>query len=506
MSYFINSFSDICGFVVLVLAIPALFIAGFRLWIYMQDKKIDWQYKRQADEQTLRQQKLMNDSQEIENQQQIQNLALVKFNPSEPVLPRQQLLEGQYSEAMLVLAAKYLETLKPVANVPTTLTYSPHIVSKSEGKLLESQPDVKQLPELKVLDFGELYNQHLLPKNEFLLGANVDGGEFVTATWKQMYSTLIGGGSGSGKSTLVRSILAQAALQNSKFMVIDPHYGAGEESLGESLKPLQHKMLTAVATNDAQMLATLNTIRDIAKNRLDGVDKDKTPVVLVVDETTGLLQRGAIREPLLEVLGYIAQETRKVAVYAICIGQMFTSQIMPSEVRNCFVNFISCRSRKDNARYMTSNSQFAAIVESLSIGQCVRMSPSGEVQILSFPNCTQQHLEMVAGTDGTFRAITDTTSTTSHTGENVEIQADFDDSGSGSEAVGKRSGSGFGSGQNDARSQRIIDLFCQGVGKNEMIRDLEGKEITGGRRYQLLVDEIDTTIRNYVLQLQNGGK
>lgn len=59
----------------------------------------------------------------------------------------------------------------------------------------------------------------------------------IQASWKALYSTLLGGLPGSGKSTLARLILAQSALQRSRFIVIDPHLGAGEDSLGESLAP-----------------------------------------------------------------------------------------------------------------------------------------------------------------------------------------------------------------------------------------------------------------------------
>jgi hypothetical protein len=401
------------------------------------------------------------------------------------------------------LAAKFLETLQPVENVPNSLTYSPHIVNKNDGKQLE-QDDQKLLPAVKILDFGELYNQRLLPKSEFLLGASLEDGQFVNATWKQMYSTLIVGQSGSGKSTLVRNLLAQAALQGSKFLVVDPHFGAGDESLGESLKPLSGLMLTDVAANEPQIIATLKNVRDIGQRRLAGQDTDKTPVVLVVDETTALLQRGNVRDLLLEVLGFISQETRKVCVYAICLGQIFTAEIFPSEVRNAFVNFIATRTRKDNARCATGNGRFAAIAENLTIGQAVRMTPAGEVQTLAVPNCTMAHLEMVAGADGTFRAKNELPEFASTGVNNASTDDENDEDGSKTEAIGKQSGSKNGSNL-DARKQRIIDMFCDGKTVTEIMSDLcNGAEVTGGRKFSALSGEVQGVIRDYVQQLKGG--
>lgn len=485
MAYIFNTIIDAIGFFFSVLAIIGLL--WFLLWsiFWSIQRAEDYRFNRQSNQLTIKEHEL--------------NLALVSVDPARPVLPRLQLQDGAYSREMLLLAAKYLETLQPVANVPHSINYSPHYGGKNGAEQITAvEPPLLPAPQMG--DFMQLFNQGLLPKDKFLLGQDLANGEMITAGWRDFYSTLIGGASGSGKSTLVRSILAQAALQGSQFMVIDPHYGAGDESLGESLAPLQSKMLTAVAHTDAQMTATLKNITDIGKRRLAGEDASKSPVVLIVDETTGLLQRGNVKEQLIDTLGFIAQETRKVGVYAICIGQMFTASILPSEVRNCFVNFISCRTRKSNARYMTDNSQFAAIAENLTIGQCVRMAPSGEVQTLAVPNCTQRHLEFVAGADGVFRPQNDFKQLTSTSGSSPN-------SGAGPEVDLKPLGSQFevdlkspGS-QIDAQTQRIINLFCTGNTIADIVRDLNGGEAIAGGKLQQENAKVQDVIRNYVNSL-----
>jgi hypothetical protein len=198
-----------------------------------------------------------------------------------------------------------------------------------------------------------------------------------------------------GKSTLIRNLLAQSALQGGKFVVLDPHFASGDESLGASLAPLKAQMLREVAHDDKTMLAALKFLTDTGKRRLEGKDKDRSPLVLIVDETTALLSRGAIAEQLIDVLEMIAQETRKVNVYAMCVGQNFSAEVMKSTARNSFVSMISCRARKSVARIQADSPEFGQIAAQLAVGQVVWMSPGGEIKRIAVPNTTAQHLEHV---------------------------------------------------------------------------------------------------------------
>jgi len=242
--------------------------------------------------------------------------------------------------------------------------------------------------------FWELFQANKLPAHGFLMG--YEDGQEITADWSDLYSALVGGQSGSGKSTLIRSILAQSALQGGRFVVLDKHYGAGAESLGESLQPLRNLMLCDVASNDQQMVDALSYVRDLGEQRLSGASRDKSPVILVVDETTAVLQRSATAAALSDVLGQISQETRKVGVFALCIGQNFHGNIMDTTVRDSFVSFISCRARRNVAKTMTDNNEFGKMAQELAIGQAVWMTPGGDVHKLAVPNCTAHDLDLVA--------------------------------------------------------------------------------------------------------------
>lgn len=278
----------------------------------------------------------------------------------------------------------------------TTFNYSPESnqnITGADGQTMAAAATVAPST------FWQLYQAGALPSRGFLMGYSLNDeseSEAVTADWGELYSSLIGGKSGMGKSTLIRSILAQSALQGGRFVVVDPHYGAGAESLGASLQPLHSLLLCDVASEEKQIADALRYVGAVGKKRLAGQDKDRWPLVLVVDETTALFQRSNVAGILTDVLGQISQETRKVGVYAMCIGQNFDGRLMDTTVRNSFVSMISMRARRDVARVQSGNTEFGRMAENLAIGQCVWMAPSGEMHKLAVPNCTAGDLDLVA--------------------------------------------------------------------------------------------------------------
>lgn len=412
-------------------------------------------------------------------------------------------------QAALVLASKYIDTQMPVANVPNSINYAPHMhySAKSEaGQLPELAENIQQASG-QVLNFQQLFEGGKLPQKGFLVGYELNSGEPIVATWKNLYSALIGGQSGSGKSTLIRSLLAQAAMQRSRFVVVDPHYGAGEESLGKSLEPLRSLMLCDIASSNNEMVDALAYVEGIGRKRISGEDTDKTPVVLVVDETTGLLQRGAVADNLVKTLGFISQETRKVGIFAFCIGQNFTGKVMPTEVRNSFVSFISCRARRDVARVQSGSLEFGHIAESLTPGQAVWMMPSGETHTLTVPNCTSEHLHVISReitcksenspaltVNRHFPATPNTTALATTTA--TLSSAEDDDSKPVEEAVPV-----VAPVVADARSQRVVDMFLNGETPKEIIVKVWGVK-PKGNDFIKASKEFQEILRSHLLIMQ----
>lgn len=422
-------------------------------------------------------------------------------------------ISGKYDAPLLELNAHRIDAQRPVANVPHTMTFAPHYSAKG-GEIHSAEiPEIAQIAQSAALslDFRQLFESGQLPRKGFLVGFDTASNEPVIASWKSLYSSLIGGQPGSGKSTLIRSLLAQAAMQKSKFIVLDPHYGAGDESLGESLRPLHSLLLCDIATTSKEMTSALQYVEGIGKRRLLGQDTDKTPVVLVIDETTGLLSRGEIADALIRTLGFISQETRKVGVFAFCIGQNFTGKIMPTEVRNSFVSFISCRARRDVARVQSGSNDFGVAAEGLAIGQAVWMTPSGETHRLAIPNCTMEHLEAIAGeitgvnaenqdlrVNTRFQAASKPLPThfqpTSKQLPACIVEAAGSDSGSGLEA-GAEAGAEAAQKTEvmSAEERNIVQLFKGGSSRRDICKQVFG--VTGGRKYDEAASKVEVAIR-----------
>ena len=364
--------------------------------------------------------------------------------------------------------------------------------------------------------FWQLYQAGQLPQHGFLMGYSLDeDGQAITTDWRQLYSCLVGGKSGTGKSTLIRSLLAQSALQGGRFVVVDPHYNSGEESLGASLAPLRNLMLCDVAADERQIVDALNYVSAIGQRRLKGQDKERWPLVLIVDETTALFQRSNVAGALSDVLGMVAQESRKAAVYALCIGQNFDGRIMDTTIRNSFVSMISMRTRRDVARVQSGSTEFGRLVETLNIGQCVWMAPTGEMHRLAVPNCTAADLELVARSfegKNVYRApdralpevgasFTASSVAGFTAGSERSVDTDLASSETGAEP-GKPSAAELATElANDERSNRAISLFLAGKSSSEIVTELWGN-VTGNAKIKAS-QELNTIFRSHMIRL--GG-
>lgn len=429
------------------------------------------------------------------------NLLLPNERGALPV-PRALLDNPEAWQPLLAIAMKAIEVNRLPANVPHTLTYSPHWSNKGDGKapVVVEPEQIEQLA-LVAKNFFQLYQDDELPKDKFLIGFDLEDEQPVIAGWNHLYSALIGGQSGSGKSTLIRNVLAQSALQGGRFAILDPHFASGDESLGASLMPLRKQMLFDVASTDQEMVQAIKYVADVGKRRLSGKDADRTPLVLIVDETTALLSRGAIAAELLGLLEMIAQETRKVGVYAMCIGQQFSAETMKTTARNSFVSMLSCRARRDVARIQSGNIQFAKMAEQLTVGQAVWMAPTGDVRRIAVPNCTQRHLEaigsVIAGeyTDITQRQGNTPVAPCRELVKTVSVDVSDPDEGDTLSVDFSTLAT--------PQAKRAVELFLSGAYTTDILKEAWG--VSGGGPKQMKASrELMDIIRLYTLS--KGGK
>lgn len=498
-----NEFVDTFGYLSMLCLRGVGVLAGVLLAAWLVPKFARLIYELQQ-KQELHQVKLQAAAVALEQQRAevaryVLDHGVIRARPNELVIPREMLAETVAGQMRLVLAQ--IEAQRAPDAVPTTIHYAPHYarVDAPAAAAIEAHDDAPGVASVAPPDFWSLYHTGALPASGFLMGFDLDDRHPVTADWRKLYSALIGGQSGSGKSTLVRSILAQSALQGGRFVVIDPHAGSGDESLAESLQPLRRLMLCEPASSDDQIRDALAYVTSVGRARLAGKDTDRSPLILVVDELTGLLTRGHVADELLAALGLIAQETRKVGVYALAIGQQFSSQTMQTSVRNSFVSFLSCRARRDVARVQSGSNEFGKLAEGMTTGQAVWMTPQGEIECVAVPNTTQHHLELVAEKiNGVWRADrpADGGATRSLPQNAPDTAAN---GGAGSDADSEDGSEDYTSTTlivDDVRATRVRAAIRSGMGKSEILRDVWSVDMRkGGRRVAQASQEYDEIVR-----------
>lgn len=279
-------------------------------------------------------------------------------------------------------------------------TYAPRISSAAQAAPHAALPAESVVRPSYVPAFGALLATGTISTGGKLVLGYAEG-QPLYGSWLDLYSTAVAGKSGTGKSTSQRFFACQTALHGARFVVADPHFEAGADSLGASLAPLlRRRGLCEVAATEQAILEAVRLVQAIGAARLAG-DADRTPVILWVDEATALLNRSEIGGKLGALLEAIAQEYRKVGVYASISGQIWHTDRMPSTLKHSLASVLAHRMHRDMARALVPSS-VAKQVESLEAGQVLLYKTNGEQHLLTVPNTTAEDVQRVAAllTDG----------------------------------------------------------------------------------------------------------
>jgi hypothetical protein len=396
--------------------------------------------------------------------------------PGEILIPREELSGVVLHQIHLALAQ--MEASRTHAPVPHTYHYS---VTGVERPALAVGADAAAAA---IPSFAELLMGDSLGHGRFLLGCDLVTGRAITGDWKELYSTALGGLSGTGKSTTARFLLAQAALNKCKFVVLDPHAGAGEDSLAATLSPLEGAMLCAPASTDKQILDAARYVDSIGRRRIEG-DGDRLSVILCVDEATSLLSRSAVGGLLGELLETIAQEYRKVGIFALCSAQIWLAGRSggSSALRDSFASAYVHRMKRNQARLLLPTDD-AKQVETLDTGQAVLWRTSGETQTIVIPNTTAADVVSVAQRIGVREVAHDQLSTLESSAFNGAIpKADLK--------------------AEDPRHVRVVECFEAGQSLRDIATDVYG--VSGGGNYNAALAEIQSVLRDYLYRLKGGA-
>jgi hypothetical protein len=295
-----------------------------------------------------------------------------------------------------------------IANVPHT--FSPRMEWHPTSQIaLPESPAAEEAAsaiDLIVPTFAELFESRLIGAGlPLMIGYDYDSGQPHQGSWLDLYSCAVAGLQGSGKTTTELWIILQSVLHVARLLVIDPHRDATQDSLGGRLAPLASCFLHPVAGDDArEILAVVKLARREVERRRRGLTG--APTILVVDEFTKMMRRSPeIKSELSACIEEIAQEGRKLGVFALLSGQLWkATAVGGTELRYSLASAFVHRIQEAQSRLLLVDQQYAKFTGTLKRGQAYFSDTNGDTHLVQIPLTTAQDVVTVA------RALTAPTS------------------------------------------------------------------------------------------------
>ncbi|MEI7772467.1 MAG: DUF87 domain-containing protein [Chloroflexales bacterium] len=278
------------------------------------------------------------------------------------------------------------------ALVPHALTFAPHNAYRAEAAalpLLAASEAAAPVPSFaQLLDGGRVG-----PGNPMLLG--YADGRPVEGSWLDLYSCAVGGLSGSGKSWTATFLAAQAALHGSELVILDPH-ASNAESLAARLAPMRAAFRCAPAESPREMLAAVALVADELARRRGGA---RGPGLLFIADEFSALQRGELAEPLAALVEGLGQEGRKLGLYAMVCGQVWSAaRAGGTELRDSLASAYVHRLRPAQARMLTgmAAADLPGDLLELPAGGAYLLDTAGDFRRVTIPQMTPADVARVA--------------------------------------------------------------------------------------------------------------
>jgi hypothetical protein len=264
--------------------------------------------------------------------------------------------------------------------------------------------------------------------------------------------------------------------------VLDPHGDSGDDSLAGTLAPLASAFVCDPAIDDRAMLAAVRLATDELRQRLRDAKRERTPLIVCVDEFSALM-RGALGDNLAVLVEQIAQEGRKVQVFALLAGQVWTAERSGgTALRDSLASAYVHRLGRGQAR-MLLPTDIAPKAEGLNVGQVLLARTSGEVTTATIPLTTGQDLIDVG------RRLTDSAPTMTRLVNDPVNGASMDDKPSVTAAE-----------RPTAQTARILALARAATPISRIVEEIYG--VKGGPKYQERAAEVMRVIAE---ALATGG-
>jgi len=182
----------------------------------------------------------------------------------------------------------------------------------------------------------------------------------------------VGGQPRVGKTTLVTLLLAQVALLGWHLAIADPHIHK-EDGLINRCTPISGHTIRQTVTPE-EVAAMVRFVDKIGRARVNG-DRDRTPVMMVIDEFSNFVIRGLLPDDVLAALPAMAMEYAGVGVHGLIIGHDWNARLLGGDLgaalRRAITHRLVCRSDAGNAEFLLPNAALARQAASLAKGQAL---------------------------------------------------------------------------------------------------------------------------------------
>lgn len=237
----------------------------------------------------------------------------------------------------------------------------------------------------------------IAPGKPMILG--YEDGQPIEGSFLDIYSAAVAGESGSGKTATLLFLIGSGLVAcGARYIGIDPHY-PHPKSLGFKTKPLWETGLMRMATYKDDMLVVLAEIERIIDRRLKQIDKNDTPVVLVIDELA-FLSKTSIGSQLAHTMERISTEGRKCSVYMLASSQTWLAARTgdSSVVRDTLTSAYVHRIKPKQANLLLQDKEEAEKVRKYvkQAGEVLFCPVNDDSTICRMPFTTEQDMELIA--------------------------------------------------------------------------------------------------------------
>lgn len=161
--------------------------------------------------------------------------------------------------------------------------------------------------------FAQLIETREIAHGKPMILAYVQG-QPKRGSFLDIYSSAIAGESGSGKTaTLLYLIACGLISEYIRFIAIDPHY-PHPKSLGAKTRPLWENGFMALASTDDEIFKALQEVESTIFERIQRIDTQTHPVVLVIDEVAFLSKSPTVGKAITSTMERVSTEGRKCEV------------------------------------------------------------------------------------------------------------------------------------------------------------------------------------------------